>query len=80
MIRAVLAVLFVCLVFGNLASADQAGADKSRASRSLVERDAAVAISQPGPHEGGGDTTAYPFFAKATDLGMVFRGKVVGGS
>ncbi|MEO8006498.1 MAG: cupin domain-containing protein [Betaproteobacteria bacterium] len=77
MIRTVLAVLFMCVVFASLASADPSGADASRGSRSLIERDAAVAVHQPGPHEGGGDTTAYPFFAQATDLGMVFRKRVL---
>jgi mannose-6-phosphate isomerase-like protein (cupin superfamily) len=77
MIRTILAVLFVCVVFGGLASADQSGDDESRISRSLIERDAAIGVHQPGPHEGGGDTIAYPYFAKATDLGMVFRKRVL---
>jgi mannose-6-phosphate isomerase-like protein (cupin superfamily) len=75
--RTILPLLFVCVVFEAIASADQSGADRSRVSRSLVERDAAIGVHQPGPHEGGGDTTAYPFFAKATDLGMVFRKRVL---
>ena len=40
---------------------------------SRIERDADVAVKQPGPHEGGGTTTAYPFFADLKDLRMVFR-------
>ena len=40
---------------------------------SRIERDADVAVKQPGPHEGGGATTAYPFFADLKDLRMVFR-------
>lgn len=40
---------------------------------SRIERDADVAVEQPGPHAGGGATTAYPFFADLKDLRMVFR-------
>jgi mannose-6-phosphate isomerase-like protein (cupin superfamily) len=77
MIRIFLAALCVCVLLGTAASADQSGADAARSSRSLIERDGDVAVHQPGPHEGGGDTTAYPFFAKAADLGMVFRKRVL---
>jgi quercetin dioxygenase-like cupin family protein len=40
---------------------------------SLIEHDTAVARQQPGPHGGGGVTTAYSFFARAPDLHLVFR-------
>jgi quercetin dioxygenase-like cupin family protein len=40
---------------------------------SRIQRDADVAVKQPGPHEGTGITTAYPFFADLKDLRMVFR-------
>jgi mannose-6-phosphate isomerase-like protein (cupin superfamily) len=40
---------------------------------SLIERDSAVATRQPGPHRGGGETTAYPFFARAPNLRLIFR-------
>lgn len=39
------------------------------------ERD--IAIAQPGPHQGAGTTTAYPFFADATGLDLVFRKRVL---
>jgi len=42
-------------------------------SGARVERDADVAVKQPGPHDGGGLTTAYPFFADVEDLPIVFR-------
>ena len=32
-----------------------------------------MAVEQPGPHEGTGVTTAYPFFADLKDLRLVFR-------
>lgn len=41
------------------------------ASAVVNERD--IARSQPGPHEGAGTTTAYPFFAEATGFDLVFR-------
>jgi quercetin dioxygenase-like cupin family protein len=40
---------------------------------SRIEREAAIAVKQPGPHEGGGTTTAFPFFADVEDLPLVFR-------
>jgi mannose-6-phosphate isomerase-like protein (cupin superfamily) len=43
------------------------------ATGSRVQRDADVAVEQPGPHEGTGVTTAYPFFADLKDLRLVFR-------
>lgn len=40
---------------------------------SLIEHDSTVATAQPGPHGGGGPTTAYSFFARAPNLQLVFR-------
>jgi mannose-6-phosphate isomerase-like protein (cupin superfamily) len=39
----------------------------------VLERDEEVKTPQPGPHEGGGDTIAYSFFAKTPGLKLVFR-------
>jgi mannose-6-phosphate isomerase-like protein (cupin superfamily) len=39
----------------------------------LIETDSLVATRESGPHDGGGETTGYPFFAEATDLDLVFR-------
>src|SRR5262245_13972520 len=39
----------------------------------IIERDADVAAQQPGPHNGGGQTVGYSFFAKAPKLNLVFR-------
>ena len=41
--------------------------------RSLIEHDSAVATPEPGPHDGGGQTTAYSFFARVPNLDLVFR-------
>jgi mannose-6-phosphate isomerase-like protein (cupin superfamily) len=39
----------------------------------ILERDAEVRANEPGPHAGGGQTTAYSFFKKAPGLTLVFR-------
>ena len=39
----------------------------------VLERDEEVKVAQPGPHDGGGETIAYSFFAKAPGLKLVFR-------
>lgn len=58
-----------------LAAAFTAGRASARplGHGSLIEHDSAVAVRQPGPHKGTGQTTAYPFFAKAPGLELVFR-------
>jgi len=43
----------------------------------ILEHEKDIAISQPGPHDGGGPTTAHPFFSKATDSKLVFRKRVL---
>ncbi|MGO4259736.1 cupin domain-containing protein [Lysobacter sp. TAB13] len=42
-------------------------------SDSYIERAADIAVQQPGPHEGDGTTTAYPFFERAAGFDIVFR-------
>ena len=42
-------------------------------SPSVVVNERDIASRQPGPHEGEGTTTAYPFFAGATGFDLVFR-------
>ena len=39
----------------------------------IIEHDAQVAAEQAGPHNGGGKTVGYSFFAKAPKLKLVFR-------
>ena len=43
----------------------------------LLERDTEVAKNEPGPHDGGGPSTGYLFFAKAPDLKFSFRKRVL---
>jgi mannose-6-phosphate isomerase-like protein (cupin superfamily) len=40
---------------------------------SRIERDAEVAVEQPGTHDGGGLTTGYPFFGDVDDMPFYFR-------
>ncbi|MEO6102256.1 MAG: cupin domain-containing protein [Pseudoxanthomonas sp.] len=46
---------------------------KSQAQPSLVVDESELALTQPGPHGGTGETTAYPFFADAADMPFIFR-------
>jgi mannose-6-phosphate isomerase-like protein (cupin superfamily) len=39
----------------------------------VIETDTGVALPQPGPHDGGGETTGYSFFSAVADLDFVFR-------
>lgn len=39
----------------------------------LIEYDSSIARREAGPHNGGGETTSYPFFADAPGLGLIFR-------
>src|SRR5688572_33185026 len=39
----------------------------------VIEQDATVATSEPGPHNGGGQTVAYSFFRSTPGLKLVFR-------
>jgi mannose-6-phosphate isomerase-like protein (cupin superfamily) len=44
---------------------------------SIIEYDSVVAAREPGPHAGGGETTAYPFFAHVEGLALIFRKRVL---
>ena len=66
MLRLVVAgIACVCLLVPSPISRFQAS--------SLIEHGSTVARPEPGPHNGGGSTTAYSFFADAPNLGLVFR-------
>lgn len=53
-------------------AAGLAGAAEKR-SDSYVVDESTIAVEQPGPHEGEGRTTAYPFFDDAEGFRVVFR-------
>jgi mannose-6-phosphate isomerase-like protein (cupin superfamily) len=68
---ATLTIAVVALGSAALPAAPQSAPTPATGSR--IQRDAEVAVRQPGPHEGRGITTAYPFFADSKDLRLVFR-------
>ena len=39
----------------------------------VLERDAEIAVTEPGTHNGGGQTVGYSFFKKVPKLALVFR-------
>jgi quercetin dioxygenase-like cupin family protein len=39
----------------------------------VLERDAAIAVTEPGTHGGGGQTVGYSFFKNVPNLKLVFR-------
>ena len=41
--------------------------------RYVLQREKDLPVKQPGPHRGGGTTTAYPFFGDVSNLELVFR-------
>jgi mannose-6-phosphate isomerase-like protein (cupin superfamily) len=41
--------------------------------QSVIQYDSTVAVREPGPHNGGGVTTAYSFFSGAKEVPLVFR-------
>lgn len=45
----------------------------SQAHPSLVAHGRDIAVVQPGPHGGSGETTAYPFFKDAPEMSFEFR-------
>ena len=42
-----------------------------------IDHEKSIAVDQPGPHNGGGKTTAFPFFDKIKDAKIVFRKRVL---
>jgi mannose-6-phosphate isomerase-like protein (cupin superfamily) len=50
-----------------------AAQEKLKPGGYVVQRDAEVAQTQPGPHNGGGQTVGYSFFSNVPNLDLVFR-------
>ena len=50
-----------------------AAAQKPEPGGYVLERDADIAVSEPGTHNGGGQTVGYSFFRKVPRLALVFR-------
>ena len=58
---AVAGAVCLCLLLPRLSRGGSAPVPPLQ-GRSLIEHDTAVATQQPGPHGGGGKTTAYSLF------------------
>lgn len=69
------AVLLAAFMFGTgwIASAGQ----KPAPGGYVLERDSEVAVTEPGTHNGGGQTVGYSFFKKVPKLALVFRKRVL---
>jgi mannose-6-phosphate isomerase-like protein (cupin superfamily) len=66
----------VALAVGAMAAVFAAGAIAARQQAPggyIVERDAEIALEEPGTHDGGGMTVGYSFFKNAPGLKLVFR-------
>jgi mannose-6-phosphate isomerase-like protein (cupin superfamily) len=56
-----------------IGAAAVAGAQHAAKGGYIIERDAEVAKTEPGTHNGGGETIGYSFFAKTPKMPFVFR-------
>jgi mannose-6-phosphate isomerase-like protein (cupin superfamily) len=65
------AVILGGIMFG--AGWSVAAAQKPEAGGYILEHDNEVAVTEPGTHNGGGQTIGYSFFKKAPKLALVFR-------
>lgn len=63
----------IAAVFSCAAAPAQESAAAASKHGSHVENARDIAVQQPGPHEGLGTTTAYPFFEDAKGFDIVFR-------
>ena len=68
--RFLIALFFISI---SVASMSVRGVHLRADHGSLIERDADVAKREPGTHNGGGETTGYSFFAKASNPALIFR-------
>ena len=50
---------------------------RSQQQAYILEHEKDIAQTQPGPHNGGGESIAYGFFSKAENLNLVFRKRVL---
>ena len=65
---------FACFVLGAVCMfAIQAFDKKNTQEKYIVQRDKEIARQQPGPHNGGGQTIAYPFFEGIANFDFAFR-------
>jgi mannose-6-phosphate isomerase-like protein (cupin superfamily) len=67
----------LCFAASILLLGTAADANEPALHRSFVQAEKDIAVEQPGPHEGAGRTTAFPFFEAEPGLGFVFRKRIL---
>ena len=67
----------LALVFALAISVITAMARKGQPSGYILEHEKDLAKDEPGPHKGGGNSTAHNFFASANDCRLVFRKRIL---
>jgi mannose-6-phosphate isomerase-like protein (cupin superfamily) len=70
--RSAICALILFFLCCQQVSADAAKPDVANTA-AIIEYDSELAEPQPGPHQGGGTSTAYPFFKDAEGFEMAFR-------
>jgi mannose-6-phosphate isomerase-like protein (cupin superfamily) len=68
-----LAVVPGIVLLGVTLSSQAGPATKPAPGGYVIEHDSDVAKTEPGTHNGGGETIGYSFFAKTPNLHLVFR-------
>ena len=68
-----LGVFVVGLMMGAAGAGVMGAAPQTAPGGYVLEHDAEVAKTEPGPHKGGGATIGYSFFANTPGLKLVFR-------
>src|SRR5262245_5636011 len=75
---AISASFVVTLGLAATVAARQSGTGKEAAApKGVVVQEKSIAVRQPGPHNGGGETTAFPFFEKEPGFKMAFRKRIL---
>lgn len=65
----------ICFTAGILAT--HVFARKAQQAGYILEHEKDLAKQEPGPHNGGGNSTAHNFFAASADCKLVFRKRVL---
>ena len=71
------AIMPLIVLSGRLSAGDAGPSKGLRPGRSVIQHDADVAVSQPGPYDGGGQSTGHPFFEKVPNPEIGFRKRVL---
>lgn len=67
----------IALIAGILMATVFFSAAQTKQKGYVLEHEAAIRHEEPGSHDGGGKTAAYPYFAKVPGLKVAFRKRVL---